>query len=53
MSTDRLASLIGKRVSVLDKGWVELQDMMGDDLAIVNAARVSLATWWQWAGHRT
>lgn len=26
---------------VLDKGWVELQDMMGDDLAIVNAARVS------------
>ncbi len=33
--------LIGKRVSVLDKGWIELQDMMGDDLAIVNAARVS------------
>jgi len=41
MSTDRLATLIGNRVSVLDKGWVELQDMMGDDLAIVNAARVS------------
>jgi thymidylate synthase (FAD) len=38
--TDRTA-LIGKRASVLDKGWVELQDMMGDDLAIVNAARVS------------
>jgi thymidylate synthase (FAD) len=34
-------ALIGKRVSVLDKGWIELQDMMGDDLAIVNAARVS------------
>ncbi len=33
--------LIGKRVPVLDKGWVELQDVMGDDLAIVNAARVS------------
>lgn len=33
--------LIGKRVPVLDRGWVELQDMMGDDLAIVNAARVS------------
>jgi thymidylate synthase (FAD) len=33
--------LIGKRVEVLDKGWIELQDMMGDDLAIVNAARVS------------
>jgi thymidylate synthase (FAD) len=32
---------IGKRVKVLDKGWIELQDMMGDDLAIVNAARVS------------
>lgn len=33
--------LFEKRVDVLDKGWVELQDMMGDDLAIVNAARVS------------
>jgi thymidylate synthase (FAD) len=33
--------LIGKRVEVLDKGWIELQDLMGDDLAIVNAARVS------------
>lgn len=33
--------LIGKRIEVLDKGWVELQDIMGDDLAIVNAARVS------------
>ncbi|MCS7056293.1 MAG: FAD-dependent thymidylate synthase [Thermoflexales bacterium] len=35
------AALLGKRVAVLDKGWVELQDLMGDDLAIVNAARVS------------
>jgi thymidylate synthase (FAD) len=26
---------------VLDLGWVELQDMMGDDLAIVSAARTS------------
>lgn len=34
-------NLIGKRVEVLDKGWIELQDIMGDDLAIVNAARVS------------
>lgn len=33
--------LLGRRVAVLDKGWVELQDLMGDDLAIVNAARVS------------
>jgi thymidylate synthase (FAD) len=33
--------LLGKRVNVLDKGWIELQDVMGDDLAIVNAARVS------------
>jgi thymidylate synthase (FAD) len=32
---------IGKRVEVLDQGWIELQDVMGDDLAIVNAARVS------------
>lgn len=34
-------ALLGKRVDVLDKGWIELQDLMGDDLAIVNAARVS------------
>jgi thymidylate synthase (FAD) len=34
-------ALIGKRVEVLDQGWIELQDMMGNDLAIVNAARVS------------
>ncbi|MFQ5614764.1 MAG: FAD-dependent thymidylate synthase, partial [Anaerolineae bacterium] len=29
------------RVEVLDKGWIELQEVMGDDLSIVNAARVS------------
>jgi thymidylate synthase (FAD) len=34
-------TLLGLRVSVLDKGWIELQDVMGDDLAIVNAARAS------------
>ena len=41
-------SLIGKRVNVLDKGWIELVDLMPHpdsdvtgDLAIVNAARVS------------
>ena len=33
--------LLGKRVDVLDKGFIELQDIMGDDLAIINAARVS------------
>ncbi len=33
--------LFNRRVPVLDKGWIELQDLMGDDLAIVNAARVS------------
>jgi len=33
--------LLSKRVDVLDKGFIELQDVMGDDLAIVNAARVS------------
>ena len=32
---------LGKRVDVLDKGWVELQDVMGDDNAIVAAARAS------------
>lgn len=33
--------LIGNRVPVLDKGWIELQDVMGDDNAIVAAARAS------------
>lgn len=33
--------LEAKRIDVLDKGWIELQDVMGNDLAIVNAARVS------------
>lgn len=37
----QLESLINKRFPVLDKGFIELQDMMGNDLAIVNAARVS------------
>jgi thymidylate synthase (FAD) len=43
-----LAELLGHRVDVLDKGWVELVDFMphpasgiSGDLAIVNAARVS------------
>lgn len=35
------ADLIGKHVDILDKGWIELQDLMGNDLAIVNAARAS------------
>ena len=41
-------NIIGKRIDVLDKGWIELIDMMphpdldvSGDLAIVNAARVS------------
>ena len=34
--------LENKRFPVLDKGWVELQDCMGDDLAVVNAARTSV-----------
>ncbi len=38
---DDKEQILNKRVEVLDKGWLELQDMMGDDLAIVNAARVS------------
>lgn len=29
------------RIPLLDKGYIELQDFMGSDLAIVNAARVS------------
>ena len=34
-------TVIGRRVDVLDKGYVELQSLMGNDLAIVNAARTS------------
>jgi len=41
-------SIIGQRIDVLDKGWIELVDLMphpkndvSGDLAIVNAARVS------------
>jgi thymidylate synthase (FAD) len=46
--TESVKELIGKRVDILDKGWIELVDMMphpdtgvAGDLAIVNAARVS------------
>jgi len=46
--TDSVKDLIGKRVDILDKGWIELVDLMphpdtgvSGDLAIVNAARVS------------
>lgn len=33
--------MIGKRINVLDKGWIELENMMGDDRSIVDAARTS------------
>jgi len=39
--SDARQEIIGRSFPVLDKGFVELQDIMGDDLAIVNAARVS------------
>ena len=32
---------VPKRVDLLNQGFIELQALMGDDLAIVNAARVS------------
>lgn len=39
---DALSALLDRGpLEVLDRGWVELQDVMGDDLAIVNAARTS------------
>ncbi|MEP7289965.1 MAG: FAD-dependent thymidylate synthase [Chloroflexota bacterium] len=38
---DKLPAFVGTRIKVLDKGFVELQDLMGNDLAIVNAARTS------------
>lgn len=36
-----MAETIGKSVSVLDDGFVQLVDVMGNDAAIVQAARVS------------
>lgn len=39
--TDEVRELIGKEVVCLDKGFVRLIDVMGDDTAIVQAARVS------------
>ncbi len=36
-----IKSLMGKRIDVLDDGFVELVDCMGNDAAIVQAARVS------------
>lgn len=37
-------ALLGKRIDCLDKGFVRLIDVMGDDAAIVQAARVSYGT---------
>lgn len=33
--------MIGKRIPLLDQGWIELQDVMGDDHSIIEAARAS------------
>ena len=38
------SELIGKQVPVLDKGWIELQDLMGNDLSIVNARIMGTTT---------
>ena len=39
--TEEVQKLVGKEYSCLDKGFVRLIDVMGDDDAIVQAARVS------------
>lgn len=39
--TDAVRDLIGKEIPCLDKGFVRLVDVMGDDDSIVQAARVS------------
>jgi thymidylate synthase (FAD) len=39
--TEQVQELIGKEFPCLDKGFVRLIDVMGDDAAIVQAARVS------------
>jgi len=40
-TVDGLAAILGRRFDVLDDGFVRLIDYMGDDHAIVQAARVS------------
>ncbi|MDR0391403.1 MAG: FAD-dependent thymidylate synthase [Planctomycetaceae bacterium] len=40
-NTDQVSALRWKKIPVLDKGFVCLVDVMGDDSAIVQAARVS------------
>ncbi len=42
--TEQVQELIGKEFPCLDKGFVRLIDVMGDDAAIVQAARVSYGT---------
>jgi len=39
--TEQVQELLGVEISCLDKGFVRLIDVMGDDAAIVQAARVS------------
>jgi len=39
--TEQVQELLGKEITCLDKGFVRLIDVMGDDAAIVQAARVS------------
>lgn len=41
MNVTNKSELLGKRIDCLDKGFVRLIDVMGDDAAIVQAARVS------------
>lgn len=41
-----------KKIDVLDKGFVEYIDHMGDDLTVVNAARVSFNKESYWDGER-
>jgi thymidylate synthase (FAD) len=41
---DAILELIGKEIRCLDKGFVRLVDVMGDDDSIVQAARVSYGT---------
>ncbi|MBM2815656.1 MAG: Flavin-dependent thymidylate synthase [Ignavibacteria bacterium] len=41
MNDNRFTELIGKEYKCLDKGFVRLLDVMGDDSSIVQAARVS------------
>ena len=48
-TTSALDEIVGKKLPVLDDGFVRLVDVMGDDTSIVQAARVSYGKGTSWS----